>query len=578
MKRNLRVATWTVLVACLFFTACTPTPQTAGPPTPGQPTTQAAQPTPAQPATVTAQATPAQLTEAVVEASPAQPTEQPVQGAPAQPGALAVAPNFGCFNTPHVTATLPLDTPVSQQPEVNCFAWQSFIALNWAADPNNRGQPDLSQTAQNFGQPDDLSAGVWQTYKLPEDVFLSGAAPPAPWEQADTLPKACQPLAQSQDLDHLVVLPMLSKFGDLIPDEVQATGQVLIDQDRNLVRYEKRFNQDEYNYIVQKQLYNANTQAAVAAAEGIVLPAGSTEYGPSGAIEIKAAWRVLDGEAATITNRYKKTMALLYDPSTNTCSGPTLMGLVGLHIIRKTPNLQQISWSTFEQVDNVPAGQPHDESIPYSFYSPTCQAPAPCTANATPAPTPAPPATPTFEPVQVERVQQLEPDVQALNLAAQQMITQTNPGSVWQYYQLINVRWAKNNDPNFPAAGMTINEVATAISRLGFTSSGPQPVNNVTMETYVQGFDCLSCHAGAAIAPSQSATCDPSLVSDFSFVFDNADTPDHYQATQCKQQADPGAPASDGETRVAGATNAAHRLGDTRNALPQDRLCRMCHD
>jgi hypothetical protein len=78
------------------------------------------------------------------------------------------------------------------------------------------------------------------------------------------------------------------------------------------------------------------------------------------------------------------------------------MGLVGLHIVRKTHQLQQWMWATFEQVDNVPGGSNHPTSVPYSFHNPTCGASPLCTPNATPNPTPVS-GTPTLYPVQVVR-------------------------------------------------------------------------------------------------------------------------------------------------------------------------------
>ena len=206
------------------------------------------------------------------------------------------------------------------------------------------------------------------------------------------------------------------------------------------------------------------------------------------------------------------------------------MGLAGLHIIHKTPTMHHILWSTFEQIDNALSNVPHDPKIPFSFYNPSCQLPDPCAPNATPKPTPPPPAPPAYQPVQVERLQDIQEDVKTLNAAIQGLIRQTNSDSVWQYYRLINVLWPKNNGTE-PGPGATI---PIPINASAFTSSGPQPVNNVTLETYVQTLTCTVCHTGAAIAPSKSAGCEPKLASDFSFVFDDADTPDHYRAKNCQ--------------------------------------------
>jgi hypothetical protein len=327
---------------------------------------------------------------------------------------------------------------------------------------------------------------------------------------------------------------MTSKFGPLLFEQVQASGAPLIDQDHNVVRYEERMNRSQYGYIVDKQLYDADQQAIVGTTGGLLLPASSAptnnDDGLDGAIEVKAAWRQLEGQPSSITDRFKTTKALLYDPASNGCSNPVTMGLVGLHVVRKTSNMQQLMWATFEQVDNVPLDlAAPDPSIKYSFYNPACQFPDPCAPNATPVPI-APKSMATPQPVQVVRTQTVPSDVRTLNQYVQQTIANANESSVWQYYQLINVRWPSRSqlsDPN------EIIRVPVDLAPFMFQSSGNQPVNNVVLETYVQELDCTSCHRRAAIAPSAAATCTPTVASDFSFMFRNADTPTHYRANNC---------------------------------------------
>lgn len=501
----------------LIISACTNSPNTtlqSGSTPQRQPSTA---PVATDVAGATQQSTPMLASQASV--MPAAVTTQPS----AQP--QAVPANAGCSNTPLVTSTLPPDTIIDQS-HVNCFAWQSFIALNWPASSTERGQPDASKTAQDFGTPNDTSLTVWQSYKAPEDVFLPGAVTPQPWNTPDQPPPACAQIAQAKPGPNVVILRMISKFDDFIPDTVEASGEILVDQAGNMVRYEKRINQDEFNYIIDNKLYNADTQAVVALSAGIRVPTTT--------IELKAAWRVLEGQPSSVISRYKTAEAILYDPTTNTCSSPTLMGLVGLHIIRKTPHLEQIMWSTFEQIDNVPGvtrTTAPQTTPPYSFNNPNCQSPDPCTPNATPLPTPAPPAQPTFKPVQVTRRFAIPTGVQTLNTSVQKTIQQANPNSVWQYYQLVDALWPQNNEPNVPGPKATI---PIPIAGSGFTTTGNEQLSNVTMETYVQQNSCLNCHASAALAPSKAAGCDVKLASDFSFIFDNADTPDHFRQT-CQQ-------------------------------------------
>jgi hypothetical protein len=433
-------------------------------------------------------------------------------------GSAAVASN--CFQPLKVASTLPDDLALSDQSDANCFAWQTFIALNWPADPAHNGQPNPAVGPAAFGQPGNLTPTVWQSYKATQDIFLPGATPPASWDTANTIPAACQAIVSAANLPHQVILHMTAKSSadEVLLKTEEATGQILVDQTRQLIMFEKRINMTEFDYIMNNKLYDADQQAEVATNTGIVLPEGS--------IEIKSAWRRLDGAPDAIKARYKQTTAFLYDATADSCKGPFVMGLVALHIIRKTATMTQLMWSTFEQIDNVPGSAAPPPHIPYTLYNPTCQPPAPCsTPNAPPMPTPTPPATPTYEPVQVTRTNPIPSDVQQLNTAVQALITQSNQDSVWQYYQLINVLWPQNGG-TAPKAGTTI---PLSIATSGFTSSNAQPVSNVALETYVQSKTCTSCHQFAAIAPSEKAGCKPKLAADFSFIFNDADTADHYR-------------------------------------------------
>ena len=69
------------------------------------------------------------------------------------PRRAAAAPRRGCrpgqspcagLGVQPVTLTPVLPTqfsPITAQIGADCMAWQTFISLNWAADPNNPGQP-----------------------------------------------------------------------------------------------------------------------------------------------------------------------------------------------------------------------------------------------------------------------------------------------------------------------------------------------------------------------------------------------------------------------------------------------------
>jgi hypothetical protein len=237
----------------------------------------------------------------------------------------------------------------------------------------------------------------------------------------------------------------------------QAIGGTLTDQHGNLTYYEKAANVISYDFIREKKLYKGDGQAM---------------YGPVifpfGAIEVKAAWRIMtDGDDQT---RYYTAPAIVLE---NGRDKKATVGLVGLHIITKTPNAPQWIWSTFEQVDNVTGPTPAG-AVAWSYNNPASTAPANIET---------PPGTPT----QVERYRKNLPD--AINSRWQEALK----GTSWQYYQLIGVQYpTRKPEPNMLA--------------------------NVVMETYIQPqSSCIDCHSGANTLTRAN--------SDFSFMLLDASPP-----------------------------------------------------
>ena len=86
------------------------------------------------------------------------------------------------FPPPIIGFTVPTDPTVTQHPPTlgdiqaafDFFSWQSFVALNWPADPQNRGFPN---TAATLGGPGPV---VWETFNEKYEVFQAGNPPPPP--------------------------------------------------------------------------------------------------------------------------------------------------------------------------------------------------------------------------------------------------------------------------------------------------------------------------------------------------------------------------------------------------------------
>jgi hypothetical protein len=391
--------------------------------------------------------------------APAPPTEEPPAQTPSQSG---------------LSPDLPSDIPADpDQTKVDEFSWQSFVALNWPALPGQRGVADPSKT---IGQPGEV---VWETYKRPGEVFLPGGQPPPPWNAPPaSIPPACR---QAGAAAGAKLLLMDAKASDPLKSVKQAVGGTLTDQHGNLARYEILFGRTEFDYIVGNRFYDATVQAQ----------AKQIDFTP-GSVEVKAAWREMTAQdSPQVRQRFYVTKAWIFDDGEGTGRASCRLadvGLVGLHIIQKTPSAPQWIWSTFEQIDNV--NDPGSGS-PLSFYNPGCPIDE-CIPNTSTEKD----GKPTGIPTQVVRENLITNATRAINQTWQARLAAAVQGSPWQYYQLVSTQWP--TAPGDPAAIM----------------GNPQPniLANTTMETYIQlDSSCIGCH-------STSTTVNRGPKADFSFV------------------------------------------------------------
>ena len=440
-----------------------------------------------------------------------------------------------------------LKDALTRQADANCFAWQQFLALNWTASKTQRGQPDTSVPPSAFGTQNDQSPTVWETYKESDEVFLADAKNPGQWNYSAKSGASVKMLggmksevAPEPELD-------LSAIGQASQGSPWLTAQSGI-----LTLYERRMNEDEYNYIVQNQLYNANVQQKFVVNPGLSLPDGtpsSAAYGSTGSIETKAAWLELPNQADW--PRFKISKAVVTYPGQKPKT--VVVGLTGLHIIHKTALGQQFIWATFEHVDNVPNADEVKAGTlkpAYTYFNPKCD-PATdyykCQANANPvtykgAKSP----NPFAAPIQAVRTYAVptrqNDDVVGLNQWVwQQVIGKQNPNSVFLNYMLVNTLWSNQNTTVPPGARTPLPtpQLSPAPSQ--------EPVANTTMETYVQNLTCLTCHASAAIATvkpvthtvifdpataGQPSTAQNPYAADYSFLINNAQQPKAHQGNR----------------------------------------------
>ncbi|AZN36347.1 hypothetical protein [Iodobacter ciconiae] len=438
---------------------------------------------------------------------------------------------------PVLQPVIPCDSLGTNQNAFNNLAWQQFITLNWAADSNLPGQPNTSVPAASFGVAGSTSPVVWESYKESSEVFRPNGAPPLPWGNKQDIPQAMRALMKSKTLKATSALGVkglhqTSKFGDaLVPPlkdiaEAGTNGAWLTAQPKMnyyVTLFEKRLNQDEYNYINRNQLYIASKQPAFTTTQGLNLPDGSatfSTYGTVGAIEIKAAWIELDDPA--LWPMFKISKAWVSYPITgggSTTPKQVTVGLVALHIIRKTPNAQQFMWSTFEHIYNAPSKT--ELSAPplpwYTYYNLNCD-PATdyykCVQNKMPVVG----TDPYNAPVQVVRTTPISSttanNIAALNTNTWATIKAANPQSVFLNYQLVNVLWPNSNTPIYPGATSPLPDGNAQ------PPVAQQPVANTVLETYHQDLNCLSCHTGATVAGQKQT-----FASDYSFLFGEASNP-----------------------------------------------------
>lgn len=339
------------------------------------------------------------------------------------------------------------------------FSWRSFIALAWPARNGQRGEPDRLKALEAAGP------RVFETYKNLAEVFHNDGSEPAAWNDYDSV-NACFSQTQFGDL----VFASFSKFSNLGQAGIGKLVGPLVSQNKTYVRYLTAFNRIEFDQILSQKLYlRVNLQNPVTFNDG--------------AIDIKSSW--IDMKNITHPERYYTRMAIVMDPDSGFKCSVKLVGLVGLHIVQKTPSRPQWIWSTFEHIDNIPQ---QGAQAPFAFHN----------GDATPMPAKNPftldPLTiPTPGPFNVERLPSapIHISTQQTNAAYRGALQQRN--SVWQFYQLVMTQWPLQMNPPAPIPASQPGTPQFTFPGTGATSA----FANVTMETFDQAnirSGCMNCH------------------------------------------------------------------------------------
>ena len=358
------------------------------------------------------------------------------------------------------------------------FSWQTFIALNWPANPKT-GKAEPEKKIGNGSAP-----LVWEFYRQASSIFLPDGAKPASWEAG------LSKMTGEKNPD----------ITQLLDESLQAFKGPLVDQNGKWVRYNVVVNKTEFDYLYANELYNLDGQAAYTNKHIVDFPV-NTDSQP-GSMEIKLSWKQLgenDDPSRYIVRKAMVVHTLADDKGNLIPVKPTLetMGLVGMHITVRTKSSPTWVWATFEQVDNVAVNDLEKDSrgkpLRPSFNNPDAPTmPVNVLAEKNAAKGADGKFTTwaenlTTEPVQVLQVLPIPKPAEELNRQMRALLA--NEGSVLQYYQLIGTQWPV--EPDFPAfpGGTSVTGGTSAPESILYKIPGkvvPVYLGNNTMETFFQ--------------------------------------------------------------------------------------------
>jgi hypothetical protein len=385
---------------------------------------------------------------------------------------------------------------LAAQREFDILSWQAFLALNFPVTSDSdpvAGTPITSKT----GQP------RWNFWRSSQSIFLPNGEKPAPWDAP-----AAAALQRSSNFTFLKTKAAWRQTA-APEDNFQAFSGPLVDQNGKWVRYEALVDHEEFNYIVNNELYSIDGQIAFSRRDAqnyVDFPANQGHV-KHGAIEIKLSWKEMsanDDEKRFYTQRVKVKIAGPPGPDGKPQFRQIKSGLVGMHISMRTSSSPEWIWATFEQIDNVRSNPlEHGGGMSHPSFTNPATPNAPVNLlpakNAAPAPSGSQNFTTWFEsltttPVQVSRVNvptqpglndldaQIGEEVKQLNQQVQALLAKEN--SVFQYYELIGTQWPVHK--NAPAVTGGNDTAPESIAHKTPGDMLPVFLVNTTMETYFQ--------------------------------------------------------------------------------------------
>lgn len=243
------------------------------------------------------------------------------------------------------------------------LAWQDFLAL-----------------VQPVAGSSDLVFETWMTKAgvFQPDAYEPGRKVPFAWGASLPIPKSCVTPGGKPKKSRTMGL-IRQGVGGFANEQQQAGSNTapLVDQKGNWVFYEQLFNKTEYDYLTGCGLFTQSCFDSLGTSPPFGPQGPSPINFPAQSIELKTSWRVLDPQDTAAKARYYTVEAFVQPtaPDKPGCTTQTL-GLVGFHIVHKTPDHPESIWATFAHEDNAPecaapaAKSPTGQA--WAFYDPSC--------------------------------------------------------------------------------------------------------------------------------------------------------------------------------------------------------------
>lgn len=390
----------------------------------------------------------------------------------------------------------PSDDDVTNRTAFDEFSWKTFIALSWPVKSGAPGIPLTPNNPNTFLKMSNTTPIVWTSYKNQWDLFNQGSKEPSAWGDPSNPVNVCDDSNAQHRIKHSFLSSMAGELNE-------SFSVPLVDQNKNYVYFEIRYNKVQYDFIRDNGLYDNKKLLEYQEGHNNQVQMPISTSSKEGSIMVKAAWKVL--EKSDDESRFYVIDEEVYDPVVKRCHKMKL-GLIGFHIAQKVDGFSQWVWSSFEQIDNVPGsnGGAHSYSLNNGTNNPSTG-----TVGYANKPDADVVKKEDRKSVQVTRVNEIPTTpVNHSTVDINKKYQKLLKGTWMEYYELVITQWPAD-DTSFKLAGT---------NRANYPKDCGEafPVAdcvNTTMETYFQtrelampaapfapaaGNSCMGCHYGSS--------------------------------------------------------------------------------